>query len=284
MNECEQIHPLLRGYLEDSLSARDRRVVARHLNLCASARKELDRLRSGPVRTPASPSDPPSEPWDLKVLRWLFKTKKPGPARASEGSVGKKRGASKQALSTPLADRSSSPWRSLLGIVVFFVFLVLLTHFVQNAGDNSVVKGAKRWLSKNGYNVLGVTPSLDLVLDLTNLPHWTGNSAPVAVPCRQLVTDQDHFKFYWQLLQPRLPMPSMDFGKNALAVVFVGPKTTAGYGVRFKVMKNYSDRTVLEYDEVPAPRGEIAMTPTNSWVLQVVPKPAQQPVLIQKAQ
>src|SRR5580698_10400212 len=81
MNECEQMHPLLRGYLNDSLSARDRRMVARHLNLCASARKELDHLRSGAVKTPSPvvSANPPSEPWDLKILRWLFKTPKSPP-------------------------------------------------------------------------------------------------------------------------------------------------------------------------------------------------------------
>src|SRR5580700_4946803 len=78
MSECEQIHPMLRGYLGETLSARDRRMVARHLNLCAAARKELDRLRSGVVKTPPPEvsANPPSEPWDLKVLRWLFKTPK----------------------------------------------------------------------------------------------------------------------------------------------------------------------------------------------------------------
>lgn len=283
MNECEQTHPMLRGYLEDSLSARDRRVVARHLNLCASARKELDRLRSGPLKSPITPSNPPTEPWDLKVLRWFFKTKKSSSSnKPAEESPKKLKTPPKPApaLSTP--GKKSSALKPLLGLFVFFLALVLLTHFVQNAGENSAVKSVKRWLSKNG--ALGVTPSLDLVLDLTNLPHWAGNSAPVVGAYRDFVTDEDHFKVYWGFLQPNAPEPIIDFTKNALAVIFVGPKTTVGYGVRFKVMKNYSDKTLLEYDEIAPPNGEIATSFTNSWIIQVVPKPAQMPVVIQKIQ
>jgi len=285
MNECEQTHPMLRGYLEDGLSARDRRVVARHLNLCASARKELDRLRSGPLKSPVIPSRPPTEPWDLKILRMFFKTKKQTTSpKLVEEAPKKPKAPLKQApaLSTSTPGKKSSAWKPLLGLFVFFLALVFLTHFVQNAGENSTVKSIKRWLSKNG--ALGVTPSLDLVLDLTNLPHWSGNSAPVAGAYRAFVSDEEHFKVYWGFLQPNAPEPIIDFNKNALAVVFVGPKTTAGYGVRFKVMKNYSDKTLLEYDEVAPLNGEVATTLTNSWIIQVVPKPAQMPVVIEKIQ
>ncbi len=284
MNECEQTHPMLRGYLEDSLSARDRRVVARHLNLCASARKELDRLRSGPMKSPVSPSNQPSEPWDLKVLSWIFKTKKPLSSPKAEEAPKKPKAAPKsaptQAASAP--GKKSSALKPLLGIFVFFLALVFLTHFVQNASENSTVKGIKRWLSKNG--ALGVTPSLDLVLDLTNLPHWSGKNAPFAGAYQGFVTDEDRFRVYWGILQANAPEPIIDFNKNALAVVFVGPKATAGNVVRFKVMKNYSDKTLLEYDEVAPPPSETATAINNSWIIQVVPKPAQTPVVIQKIQ
>ena len=280
MNECEQTHPMLRGYIEDTLSARDRRVVARHLNLCAAARKELDRLRSGPVKTPVHPAGAPSEPWDLKALRWFFKTKSSPSPKTSDEVPKKPKAAPKQAVVPPSAAKRSSPWKALVGILVFFGFLVLVTHFVQNAGDSPAVKNVKRWLSKNGAP--GVTASLDLVLDLTSLPHWGGNAAPVAAAYHELVTDEDHFKVYWGILQPSVPEPVVDFGKNAVAVVFLGPKGPAGYNVRFKVMKNYSDKTLLQYDEV-AP-AEIASAPTNGWAVQVVPKPVQEPVLIQKIQ
>src|SRR5579863_2290074 len=131
MNECEQIHPLLRGYLGETLSARERRLVARHLNLCASARKELDRLRSGPVKAPLNPIEPPTEPWDLKILRWMYKTPKPAPRQAEQDT--KKAKAGKSPLpATPESSSSSSSFMSILKVILFFGVLILLTHFIQN--------------------------------------------------------------------------------------------------------------------------------------------------------
>src|SRR5258708_19778602 len=170
MNECEQIHPLLRGYLGETLSARERRLVARHLNLCASARKELDRLRSGPVKAPLSPIEPPTEPWDLKILRWMYKTPKPA-SRQAEPDAKKAKGS--KLSSPPIPETSSSsPFIPIFKSFLFFGDFFLLTHFIQNAGQNPAVKGVNHWLSKNGYHIFGVTSSLDLVLDLTNMSHW----------------------------------------------------------------------------------------------------------------
>src|SRR5258708_1208043 len=126
MNECEQIHPLLRGYVAGSLSARDRRLVARHLNLCAMARKELDRLRSGPVKAPETSVNPPSEPWDLKILRWLFKTPKPVSRKEIEETPKKSKLVKGIERSSGRASSGSS-WKPVLFIVLFFATLVLLT-------------------------------------------------------------------------------------------------------------------------------------------------------------
>lgn len=282
MNECEQIHPLLRGYLEDKLSARDRRMVARHLNLCTLARKELDRLRSGGPKTPAVSAAPPSEPWDLKILRWLFKTPRPSPQKEADAQAKKNRPA-KQAVPPGSEPKKSSAWKFIMAVLLFFVALAFLTHFVQNAGENSLVKDVKRWLSRN--HILGVSSSLDLVLDLTDQPHWSGNAAPVAFPYNELVSDPARFRVYWMLLQPGVEQPDVDFTKNTVAVLFMGQKTTAGYTDRFKRMESYTDKTVLWYDEGTPLGGEAASAMvTRPWVLQVVPKPTQDPVLIQKIQ
>ncbi len=280
MNECEQLHPLLRGYLDDRLTARERRMVARHLNLCASARKELDQLRSGGPKPPVVSANPPSESWDLKILRWLFKTPKSSASKEAEAASKKSKQAKPPVARTPESPKSF-PFKAILGICLLFVALAFLTHFIQNAGENSLVKGVKRWLSKN--HVLGVTPSLDLVLDLTNLPHWSGSAAPVAFPCQELVTDPERFRVYWAILQPGVEPPPLDFTKNNLAVVFLGPRSGGGNSANFKRMENYADKTILWYDEAMG----IQATPTafaNPWVLQVVPKPTQQSVLIQKIQ
>ncbi|HTA76532.1 MAG TPA: hypothetical protein VK791_05190 [bacterium] len=274
MNECDQIHPLLRGYLQETISASQRRIVARHLNLCASSRKEIEKLRQGPVKLNL-PLSEPNEPWDIKILRWLFKMPKPAAVKLKEVTPPKK-------ADKPLVERKPSAWKPILGVLVFFGAMVFLTHFVQNAGENPLVKNTKRWISQKGWHLFGINPSLELVLDLSSLPHWTGDYAPVAFPYQEMISDADHFKIYWQLLEPGLAMPKVDFSENSLVVVFLGPKTMEGHTVRFKRAENYTDKTILWYDEVNPASGEMASA--RPWVLQQVPKPAQQPVLIQPIQ
>jgi len=175
--------------------------------------------------------------------------------------------------------------KPILLILFLFVGLVLLTHFIQNAGDNAQVKVAKRWLVQHGFHLFGASSSLDLVLDLTNLPHWGGNAAPVAGIFRDLITDDQRYGIYWQLLQPGITKPTVDFKKNALALVCTGPRTTPGYLVKFKRMENYPDKTILLFDEaVPTAEQAAVNAVTRPWVLQLVPKPDQPPVLIQKIQ
>ncbi len=275
MNECDQIHPLLRGYLQETLLASQRRIVARHLNLCAALRKEMEKLRQGPSKFALSPVVPPNEPWDIKVLNWLFKTQKPVASKSKELTSNKK------VDKTQLPKKTSS-LKPILGLVAFFVILAFLTHFVQNAGENPVVKNAKQWIGKRGWHLLGINPSLELVLDLSNLPHWSGDYAPVAFSYQEMIGDADHFKIYWQLLQPGTAMPKVDFSENSIVVVFLGPKNITGDTVRFKRAENYTDRTILWYDEVNPASGEFAAV--RPWVLQQVPKPSQQPVLIQPIQ
>ena len=284
MNECEQLHPLLRGYLEDRLSARDRRLVARHLNLCASARKELDRLRGGGPKSPLVSANPPSESWDLKILRAIFKTPPPQPRPQNPALPKRARPGKPSPLQAPEpAASSTSALRSIFGILLFFVILVFVTHLIQNAGENALFKDVKRWLSKN--HALGVSPSLDMVLDLSSQMHWSGVDAPVAGPYHEFITDPMRFKVYWAFLQPGVEAPPVDFTKDAVAMVFVGPKPTAGYAAKFKRMENYADKTILWYDETTPLGSETAMAgTTRPWVMQVVPKPSQQPVLIRKIQ
>ncbi|HXL72868.1 MAG TPA: hypothetical protein VN963_04510, partial [bacterium] len=165
MNECDHIHPLLQGYLQETISASQRRIVARHLNLCAASRKEMEKLRQGPAKFTFPPVSPLSEPWDIKVLNWLFKTPKPAVSRYKESTPNKKN--DKQQF-----PKKPSSFKPILGVVAFFVVLAFLTHFVQNAGENPLIQNAKQWISKRGWHLFGINPSLELVLDLSSLPHW----------------------------------------------------------------------------------------------------------------
>ena len=131
-------------------------MVARHLNLCANARKELDRLRQG-VKLPPVLDRPLDVPWDQKILNWLYRpkkaqdavpansqprTQKRRPAPTSQGPV-------EETMAPPV--KKSSLLRSpLLWLLVLLFGVILLTHLVQNAGQYRTIRSVQRWLARQG--------------------------------------------------------------------------------------------------------------------------------------
>jgi hypothetical protein len=120
-------------------------------------------------------------------------------------------------------------------------------------------------------------------MDVT-LPHWEGDNAPVAFEYSDIIRDQEHFQVYWMLLKPDVDMPLMDFSKNYLALRVLGQKPKPGYGVKFKRVEDYSDKTVVYYDEWSPSAAATLTGETRPWTLQVIPKPPQEPLLLQKIQ
>ena len=282
MNECEQLHPHLRGYLDDKLTARDRRMVARHLNLCANARKELDRLRQG-VKLPAVLDRPIDVPWDQKILNWIFRPKpkepKDAPPTPSPKTI-KRHGETPAAPAPIQAEKSPIPsakkpslYRSpLLWLAVLFLALFLLTHLVQNAGQYRTIRNVQRWMARHGVPLFGARSTLDLVLDVTG-PHWDGDAGPVAFEYGDIIRDQERFQVYWSLLEPDQPLPPVDFTKSILVLRFLGQKSGPGYAVRFKRLEEYSDKTVVYYEESGPLAGAALTGDTRAWTLQQIPKP-----------
>ena len=289
MNECEQLHPHLRGYLDDKLTARDRRMVARHLNLCANARKELDRLRQG-VKLPPVLDRPLDVPWDQKILNWLYRSKPVSePASADPQPKAPKRrlastpSASAESPVSPEPKKPSILRSPLLWFLVLLFGVILLTHLVQNAGQYRSLRSLQRWMARQGIPFVGPKSTLDLVMDVT-LPHWEGDNSPTAFEFGDVIRDQAHFQVYWMLLKPDADMPQVDFTKNYLVLRFLGQKSRPGYGVKFRRLEDYSDKTLVYYDEW-APSGATTLTgETRPWTLQVIPKPPQEPLLQQKIQ
>jgi hypothetical protein len=295
MNECEQLHPHLRGYLDDKLTARDRRMVARHLNLCANARKELDRLRQG-VKLPAVLDRPIDVPWDQKILNWFYRPKPKEPkapvlTTPLPPKTTKRRVEAPVAPSMPPAEnppaatfKKPSLYRSpLLWLAVLFLGFFLLTHLVQNAGQYRTIRNIQRWMARQGVPLFGARSTLDLVLDVTG-PHWEGDAGPVAFEYGDIIRDQERFQVYWSLLEPDAPLPQVDFTKSILVLRFLGQKAGPGYGVRFKRLEDYSDKTVVYYEESAPLAGAALSGETRPWTLQLIPKPPQEPLLQQKIQ
>ncbi len=278
MNECEQIHPLLKGFMDDKLSGTEKRLVARHLNLCTGARRDLDLQKKG-GKTQLWKMGSFSVPWDQKILNWMFRT--PESADHSEKSP-----AWDVNPPGPNQKKTAKPpgsGRYILWIVLFFITAILVTHFVQNGTQYKTVRETRRWLANHGFGIFGAKSTLELVLDVTNLPHWEGNAAPVAFEYGQYIKDPRTFRVFWMFLKPMVSLPPVDFSKNALIIQFAGQKNTAGYSVEFKRMEFYTDKTVLWFEEIPPGGGKpMASAVSRPWQIQVIPKPGQVPVFIQR--
>ncbi len=275
MNECDQIHPLLSGYLSEKLTADEKRIVARHLNLCTKARRDLALLRKGDTLVPEKGGSIPV-PWDQKIINKLYRI--PQTAGASEVPRSGEENNLEQARGKPLKTHGSG--RYILWIVLFFIAAILVTHFVQNGAQYKVIRDSRRWLANHGLRIFGAKSVLELVLDVTNLPHWEGNAAPVAFEYGQYIKDPRTLRVFWMFLLPRVSPPLIDFSKNALVVEFAGQKDTAGCAVEFKRMEFYTDKTVLWFDESATDEGKPMVS--RPWQIQVIPKPKQEPVLIQR--
>jgi len=73
MSECQKIHPYLSQYLEGELTAKEKRLVAWHLNQCAVARKELFEIEQLRKRLTELPE--PAFPLQLhdKILNHIYR-------------------------------------------------------------------------------------------------------------------------------------------------------------------------------------------------------------------
>jgi len=278
MSECDQIHPLLASYLQDKLSTKDRRLVARHLNICASARKDLGFLMRAPKKQIPPVSKPVSEPLDFKILNWLFKTPK---AYAS-----KTIGMAKRSVKWIKADSkdenlssTASPIKAIGGLFLFFLALVFLTHFIQNPISRKTLHA---WLRLLTLHTEKESPISDMILDFRSLPRWQGASAPVVKEQSDVISDSDHLDVYWSILKPPADEPRIDFNQNALVLFLGGMKPTIGYSISLKRMETKPESTIIWYEEAGPPSALPVNGALNSpWVLQVIPKPPK-PVVFKK--
>ena len=278
MNECEQVHRLLKGYLQNDLSAVERRQVARHLNLCASARKELDELMRGGKKTAPLPQKPVQESWDFKVLNWLFKTAPQAPEKAPGGRKKPASPAKTSVAGEDVGDRHS-PLKAMAVLVLFFVGLMVLTHFIQNPFS---LKNIRSWARHLGLSLEKESPIADMILDFRSLPHWGGTNAPVAREQGDVISDADHLDVYWRFLRPDGEEPQIDFNQNVLVVFFAGAKPVGGQSVRLKRMETRPDSTIIWYEETgPRIVQTVNANGIRPWILQVIPKPPK-PIVFRK--
>jgi hypothetical protein len=281
MNECDKIHPRLPDYLRDKLSMIERRWVARHLNLCAAARRELDEYKSGLRKPPADRPALPALPWDQKILAWITRN-----ASASEDNP------SPPVIEIPSAETSRTPQKKvgLIGMLLMAVLVVPVTPLLlllpRQVWDpllkipivQTEIESAKVLLVEARTGWFHESPE-EAGWKASTAPHWEGEMGPVAEAQQDCVTVEQDFAAYWQLLQPGAAEPDVNFDREAVVLLFQGEKKTAGYGIQFDKIQDEGVSTVLLYKEKEPGAFSLAKrAATRPWSMMVIPRPAKQVV------
>lgn len=285
MNECDKIHPRLPDYLRDKLSMTERRWVARHLNLCAAARRELDEYKSGARKPPPDRPALPALPWDQKILSWITRNAEPAPLEPSVNPI--------PLLNTSLTAPLEKKKIGVIGMLMMFVLVVpvtplilLVPHqawepilripFVQSeiqSVKSLVVEAKTGWLHESPEKA-GWNPA--------QAPRWAGEIGPVAESQQDCVTVEQDFAAYWQLLQPGVSEPEVNFDREAVILLFQGQKKTTGFGVELQKIEDAPASQVLIYHEKePGPFSMTTSQTTRPWSIIVIPRPSK-PVVFQK--
>jgi hypothetical protein len=290
MNECDKVHPRLPDYLRDKLSMTERRWVARHLNLCAAARRELDEYKSGARKPPPDRPALPALPWDQKILAWI--TRDAGPIKPKDTPGGELESLLNTPLEAPLP--AGKKKLGVIGLLMMFVLVVPITpllllvphqawepllriSFVQTEIQSvkSLVIEAKTGLFHESPEAAGWNPA--------QAPRWEGVSGPVAESQQDCVTVEQDFEAYWQLLQPGVPEPSVNFDREAVVLLFQGQKKSTGFGIELQKIQDGGVSQVLIYREKePGPFSMAKSQVTRPWAIMVIPRPSK-PVVFQKS-
>ena len=275
MNECEKIHPLLPDYIREKLPMTERRWVARHLNHCAEARRILDEIKGGTRRKPAE--EPRARlSWDERMLRWF-------------GGASPKKPLSPAAARRGLAAPTSSAEKKRLGIIetVFMVVLVfpfwLVAVLIPNRYWSPVLQIPLVQREVTGFKALKAQVETEWFhqpppvpgWDPQSAPHWEGTAGPAAQEQQILVSDEDSWAAYWQLVAPGVPEPAVDFTQADIVVLFQGQRPTTGFALSLRKITNEGGTTVYDYQERrPGYFSFVKKQVTSPWAAAVVPKPA----------
>ncbi len=110
---------------------------------------------------------------------------------------------------------------------------------------------------------------------------WSGLQAD-GVPAGARVVEAAEWKELWGRLSREDP-PAVDFAASRVAAVFLGPRPTGGYRVRFAETVEGKDAVTVRWSEQAPGEGQAPpQGATSPWLLVAVPRDAR-PVRFQKA-
>jgi hypothetical protein len=102
-----------------------------------------------------------------------------------------------------------------------------------------------------------------------------GDQSNVDSEKQVVVRTAAEWKTAWQQHSPDRPLPVVDFGKEMVVGVFLGSRSTAGYGVEIVSVQPDGGRVVVRYRQ-GSPRGDAitAQVITSPYHIVAVPKAA----------
>jgi hypothetical protein len=111
-----------------------------------------------------------------------------------------------------------------------------------------------------------------LPLPAAETRRWSGVQGPYPAEHTELVQDSTALTAYWQLMASGQPMPQVDFQKEAVALIFMGARPTAGYSVSVEGVEEGPEAVTLIWrEQVPSADSTSAQVQTRPWAMQVVP-------------
>ena len=95
-----------------------------------------------------------------------------------------------------------------------------------------------------------------------------GQYSGIAEKSDKIVTDMKTWTKLWakmhELVEPKPPLPKVDFSKNTVLTVFMGTKNTGGYDISIHTIREMKDRIQVEVEEiVPRSSGIVTMALTQ---------------------
>jgi PrcB C-terminal len=100
-----------------------------------------------------------------------------------------------------------------------------------------------------------------------------GTRSEIVVARQVTIRDQDAWAALWQEHAAARPRPAVDFSSEMVVGVFLGTRSTAGYGAEIIGYRAADGDVVIQYRESAPPRGAItAQVLTSPFHLVVVPR------------
>jgi len=100
-----------------------------------------------------------------------------------------------------------------------------------------------------------------------------GAQSAVETPRQLVVRSEAEWKTLWQEHAPDRPAPAVDFTRDMVIGVFLGTRTTGGYGVEITGTRQDRGSLIVEYRETRPGRGAItAQVITTPFHLVAIPR------------